>query len=198
MRGLTFGANVLRYWLPAAVAATILAGLVYLVVQQEMRLSANDVQVQMAEDAAAALASGASVETVVPQQTVDVGRSLAPFVMVFDAGGRLVASSGRLNGQPPVLPSGVLDYVRQRGEDRITWQPQPGVRLATVVTRVEGGGDGFVVAARSLREVERRIDELLPLVAVVWLAALGATFVIALVMAGVGVVRVAPTATGAR
>ena len=175
--------RVLRYWLPGVVAATILAGLVYVAMQQTLRLGANDPQIQMAEDTAAALASGAEARTLVPTQTVDIGRSLAPFLIVFDREGQVVASSAALAGATPPLPAGVLDSTRQRGENRLTWQPRPGVRIASVITAVNGGAGGYVLAGRSLREVESRIDLLSLQVGLAWLAVIGATLVVAVVVA---------------
>ncbi len=46
------------------------------------------------------------------------------------------------------------------GEDRITWQPEPGIRSAVVVVHYTGATPGYVMAGRSLREVEWRIDRL--------------------------------------
>ena len=54
--------NILRYWLPLAAVTTLLCGLIYLAVQQSLRWGANDPQIQMAEDAAAALAAGGHAE----------------------------------------------------------------------------------------------------------------------------------------
>ncbi len=189
--GLPFLLTVLRYWLAPAAAATLLAGMIYVVAQQSMRLSANDVGVQLAEDAAVALEAGGTPSALVGSP-VDVGKSLAPFTIIYDDGGQVAASSAQLDGATPVLPPGVLDNVRQRGESRITWQPQPGVRLATVVTRVGGATPGFVAAGHSLREVERRIDELGLLVGVAWLATLGVTLVVAALAAALGLVRGGP------
>ncbi len=148
--------NVLRNWLPLGAAITLLSGLVYLAVQQDLRQGANDPQIQMAEDAAQALAQGATVEAVVPAGQVDAARSLAPFVVVFDAQKQPVAASGQLHGQIPVVPDGVLDYARLHGQNRVSWQPEPGVRLAAVVVSYQGTKPGFVLAARSLRDVEIR------------------------------------------
>jgi hypothetical protein len=47
----------LKFWLPLAAAVTMLSGLVYIAVQQNMRIGANDPQIQLAEDAARALAA---------------------------------------------------------------------------------------------------------------------------------------------
>src|SRR6266536_2297586 len=56
--------------------------------------------------------------------------------------------------------AGIFDYVKQNGEDRLTWQPQTGIRSAIVVTQFKGTTSGFVLAGRSLREVGKREDSL--------------------------------------
>jgi hypothetical protein len=83
-----------------------------------------------------------------------------------------------LNGQSPHLPDGVLDYVRRHGEDRITWQPEPGVRIATVVTRYSSARSGFVLVGRSMREVEKRIDQITLFCAVTWLLTVGLALIL--------------------
>jgi hypothetical protein len=148
--------NVLRHWLPVAATVVVLSGLVYAAVQQALRQGANDPQIQMAHDAADALARGSAARDVIPSASVDVARSLAPFVIVFDDAGRAVASSGLLHGRVPVPPGGVLASSRAGEDHRVTWQPEPGVRVAAVVVRCEGASPGFVVAGRSLLEFERR------------------------------------------
>lgn len=70
-------------WVPLAFIITVAAGLVYLAVQQDERSSANDPQIQMAQDAAYNLQSGASVNSVVPGNQVDPSHSLAPFLIVL-------------------------------------------------------------------------------------------------------------------
>jgi len=170
--------EVLKHWMPIAAVATILSALVYAAVQQDLRLSANDPQIQMAEDAAVQLARGMPPATVIPDGPVDIGRSLAPFLVVYNDQGAPVASSGKLQGQIPDLPTGVLDYVRTSGEDRITWQPVPEVRLASVVVHYQGVQSGFVLAARSLREIEKREDEVELEAGLAWLACLAASLVL--------------------
>jgi len=164
-------------WLPLACVVTALAGLVYLSVQQTLRLSANDPQIQLAEDAGAALATGQPPQSVLPGAPVDLATSLRPFVIVLRDSGELVASSATLHGQSPVIPAGVLAYVREHGEERVTWQPEVGVRSAAVVVRYAGPQPGFVLAGRSLREVEYREQQMLQLVAVAWVATLLIGFV---------------------
>lgn len=152
-------ANILRQWLPLAAAGVLVCGVIYVVAQQGLRIGANDPQIQMAQDGAAALAAGATPASLMGQGPVEMSQSLAPFVIVFDDSGMPLASSARLHGRMAALPGGLLDYVRQHGEDRVTWQPESGVRLATVIVPVPGGPGGFVLAGRSLLEVEKRIDQ---------------------------------------
>ena len=148
--------NIFRYWLPLAAVIVALSGLVYLAVQQALRTGANDPQIQMAEDAAAALAQGGAPDALVGKSTIDVASSLAPFMIVYDDAGNALVFSGQLHGQPPALPSGVLEAARANGQDRISWMPEAGVRIAAVIEPVSGGQGGFVLAGRSLREVEKR------------------------------------------
>lgn len=145
---------------------TVMFVTMYAVVQQDERQSANDPQIQIAEDAAASLDAGGAFQSVILPARVNIARSLAVFTAVFDATGTPVGSSGYLNGEMPTLPSGVFDYVRSHGEDRFTWQPEKGVRDAVVVTKYSGG---FVMVGRSLREVEKRESALLAEVFVGWL-----------------------------
>jgi hypothetical protein len=72
---------------------------------------------------------------------------------------------------------GVFDYTRAHGQDRITWQPRSGVRSAAIVARYGGAHPGFVLAGRSLREVEAREDRLTLMVGIAWAATLGASLV---------------------
>jgi hypothetical protein len=167
-------------WVPLAVAITGISAVVYGAVQQDLRQGANDPQVQMAEDAAVRLDAGATPDAVLPPESVELSTSLRPFIMIFDRNGQLVASSATLNGQTPPFPPSVFDNAARTGQDRITWQPESGVRSATVV---QPWRDGFVVAGRSLRLVEERENQILLLSGFVWLMTLGATAVAAVFMA---------------
>ena len=160
-------------WFPFAVALTAVALMVYAAVQQVYRSSANDPQIQMAEDAAARLAAGAPPETVVAGEPVDMARSLAPFMIVFSDSGAPVAASVRIEGRVPALPAGVLTAARSVPEQRLTWQPRPGVRSAIVIRHYGGASPGFVLAGRSLREVEQRVARLVSIVATIWIASTG-------------------------
>jgi hypothetical protein len=168
-------------WVPVAVAVTGLAALIFGAVQQDLRQSANDPQVQMAEDAATDLDAGASPSTLVTGTPIELARSLAPYLMIFDGSGNLVASSAQLHGQQPPFPASVLSAARD-GQHRISWQPEPGVRSAVVVQPWRGG---FVVAGRSLRLVEEREERVMLLSAFMWVLTLAATAVAALLGGGV-------------
>jgi hypothetical protein len=167
--------RIFRHWLPIAALATVACLLVFLAAQQVLRMNANDPQIQMVEDAAVVLAQGAKPESVLPAATVDVGNSLAPFMIVYDAAGNALASSGQLHGKTPALPDGVFAYTHQKGEDRVTWQPEANVRIAAVVTAFSGTQSGFVLAGRSLRESESRADQIESIAGLAWLASLVVT-----------------------
>lgn len=167
-------------WLPIAVALTGLAVLVYGAVQQDLRLSANDPQIQLAEDAAARLDAGATASAVVPADAIDLATSLDTYLIVFDATGSVVRSSAKLHGTVPTVPAGVFQAVRQGGQDRITWQPDPSVRSAAVIQPWHGG---FVLAGRSLRLVEEREHQVLLLTMFMWLLTLGASAVASVIAA---------------
>jgi hypothetical protein len=150
--------NVLRTWIPLAAAIVVVIGVEYVISQQMLRLGADDLPLQLALDAASALADGSEPAAVLPPGPVEISSSLAPFGLVFDAQGILLASSGVLHGAAPTLPDGVREFARENGQDRVTWQPESGVRIAAVVVPYSGASEGTLVMGRSLKEVERRID----------------------------------------
>jgi len=166
---------ILKVWLPFAVVITVFSMLVYATVQQVYRQGANDPQIQMANDAADALNSGSSIESIVPQEKVFFAKSLAPFFLIFNSSEQPVAGSGILNNSLQTLPNGVLDYAKEHGENRVTWQPQSGVRVAVVIVPYK---DGFVLAGRNLREVEAREAQVSGFVVISWTLALIATFIV--------------------
>ena len=161
----------LSIFIGLAALSTILLGTTYAAVQQNYRQNANDPQIQIAEDAATALSDGATPASLLPSTQIDIARSLAPFIVVYDTDGTPVVTSGTLNGIAPSIPAGVFNYTRQHGEDRFTWQPQKGVRDAVVVASYKSkDSNGFVMAGRSLREVEQRESGLSIMVGLAWFA----------------------------
>ncbi|HUD02614.1 MAG TPA: hypothetical protein VMR46_01150 [Candidatus Paceibacterota bacterium] len=155
----------LLWWVYAAIAVTGICALVYGAVQQNYRQSANDPQIQMAEDAAAQIVGGTSPSLAVPAGTVDIGNSLAPWVAVYNGYGGIIGSNGSLSGEAPSLPQGVFKTY----ENRFTWQPTPSVRQAVVLVYIPApNGPLYVASGRSLREVEVRESALTLMVALAW------------------------------
>jgi hypothetical protein len=169
--------RIIAHWLPLAVVIPILCGLSYLLSQQVLRGSADDPQIQMAQDAAVAITQGASPASLTPASKVEMSQSLAPFLVFYDDQGNPLSSSAVLHGEAPSLPAGVLEYARKHGENRLTWQPEPGVRIASVTVHYAGAAPGFVLAGRSLREVELRERNISRLAGAAMLAALFFSFV---------------------
>lgn len=161
------------HWLPLAVLTVLISGMVYGVVQQDERGSANDPQIQMVTDARNALESGATPESLVPSTKLDISQSLAPYLVIYDANGQMVAASATLHGQDLVPPSGVFQSAAATPMDVITWMPEPNVRSAVVVVHYTGG---YVLAGRSLSVVEQRESELEVIVGIICLATLILTF----------------------
>ena len=168
------------FFLLAAVVATLGCLLVYAVVQQDLRQGADDPQHQLAEDAVASLAAGDAASAVVGPAKVDIAHSLEPFLIVYDASGAVLASGGQIDGLAPVVPTGVRASAIATGSDHVTWQPRPGVRIATVVLPWSGG---TVLAGRSLRRVEEITASLGALVGAGWLVLLVAIAGVSLVSA---------------
>ena len=164
------GRRALAFFLPAAVLATALCGLVYVEVQQELRSGANHPQYQLATDAAARLDAGAAPASVVDStRDVDLAASLAPFMIVFDRNRSILATDATLDGGSPAPPQGVLDAAGPSDPNLVTWQPRTAVRMATVTVAWSGG---TVVAGRSLRLVEDRETNAELIAGLVWLASL--------------------------
>ncbi len=163
--------HIIKSWLPIALLATLFSLLVYGTVQQDMRQGANDPQIEIAEDAATALAAGAKYQTNLPQE-VAIGQSLAPYAIIYDDKSVPVSGTGKLHNTLPTPPAGVFAFARAHGENRLTWQPEPTIREAIVVKYFTGTRSGFVLAGRSLRETEIRVAQLSRNVLIGWLVTL--------------------------
>jgi hypothetical protein len=181
----TFGRPALIFnALVLAGLATVLALALNTIPQQVLRLGANDPQIALADDLTVKLQQGIAATDAITPASIDIARSLTPFVIAYDDQGHPLASQARLDGAIPAPPSGVFDYVRQHGQDRLSWQPvrgtEHGVRIAAVVERVMPVGSapgGFVLAGRNMREVEAREHLVGQLATLAWLAMLGLIFV---------------------
>jgi hypothetical protein len=155
-----------------AVILAIVFGFAFSLTQQVLRQGANDPQVQIARDAAAKLAVGEDPAYFSSNVYghVDMAKSLAPFLITFDGAGKLLVANATLNGTTPLPPAGVLAYAKKHGENRITWQPAKGVRIAAVVTYYGGSREGYALSGRSLQEMEKRISGLQFMTFWAWLA----------------------------
>lgn len=169
-----------KSWLPLAFALTVVCGLIYGTVQQNYRQSANDPQIQMVEDIIDALNTGLQPGNLNSPVKLDMAKTLSPFMIVYNATGTPIVSSGYLNNQIPILPTGVFDYAKARGQHRLTWSPQPDVRVAAVIqyyqtpptAEIKDGQSGFVLAAKSLRDIEKNINQALYLALIGWIISL--------------------------
>ncbi len=162
-------------WLPLGATIFLLCGFVSLVVQQNYRSGLNDPQIQMAEDGVTALVSGKVPADIVPRSDLfDMGKSLAPWIAVYDSSGTPLESSAYLNDAPPKPPIGIFEYAEKTGRNIITWQPDAQTRIALAVFPVDNGSGYFVVAGRNMREVEAREHKLMLMTL---LAILGTWFV---------------------
>jgi len=158
--------------------ASGLALALYAIPQQVLRQGANDPQIAIADDLAAKLEQGIAPAQAIPTASIDMARSLSPFVIVYDDQGHPLASQGKLDGQMPAPPQGVFDFVRMHGQDRLSWQPvlgkERGVRIAAVVEEFHSGNaSGFVLAGRNMREVEARESQVSQMAGATWIGMLG-------------------------
>lgn len=162
--------NILKLWLPLAVISTLSIMFIYLAVWQDLRLSANDPQIQISEDASNYFKNGGQIND--PPNKIEISQSLSAYFMVFDSKKKLMASSAVLHGKPAIVPSGIFDYAKNKGQNRFTWQPESGVRMAAVLTYFKGKNEGYVLSGRSLREIEKRIDTLTRVTFGIWILSL--------------------------
>lgn len=164
--------KILKKWVLYVLCLTMSAGTIYVVAQQMLRLGGNSPQIQISEDVANNLNAGINIDSYIAHGIVDISRSLDTFLVVYNNDNTNTYSSGNLNGQPIVVPEGVLNYAKENGQNRVTWQPEKGVRIAIVVTKYN---NGTVLVGRSLREVEKNIDMVGKLVGLSYILGLATT-----------------------
>ena len=128
----------------------------YIVMQQTIRRAANQPQQQMADDAVRKYTTYDRVSSTCSPSCTDLGTSLQPFTIAYDENLRIINSDAILNNAIPTPPPGVFENARRFGSNTLTWQPQPGVRLAIVVRHFTGAhNSGFVLVGRSLATAEQ-------------------------------------------
>ena len=151
--------------LSAMAIITIIIGLIYCAVQQNYRSSANDPQVQIAQELRSDLQKGKLMPF---DDSVEMQTSLSVFEEACDKNGNPLLSTGYLNGKVPRLPKGVFEYAKANGEHWLTWQPQENVRMATGIVRVDVGPIAYLVVGRSLSEVEKRVSAMGKMIFMGW------------------------------
>jgi hypothetical protein len=152
-------------WIGAALILTLLYALFYLTIQQTLRLAANEPQTSMAKDVAADLRTGKKPDNLVSGY-IDMSTNMAPFIIIYDQFGKVVAGSGYLDNSIPQVPVGVLAASKGGSTNDVTWQPKQNVRIASVSAK---GGDYYVLGGRSLTITEKQIGRVTRLVAAAWL-----------------------------
>lgn len=169
--------HALSIWMLLVIGLSCVLGIVYWVVQQDMRVGANALQAQIAEDTVTRL--NTHKQLTFSQESIDIAKSLSPFIITFDLNGNVRSSEAVLDGKTPIVPPGVFAYTKTFGEDRLTWQPKDDVRIAAVIVPYN---NGFVLAGRNLREVEKQEDQLMRQIVLGWTATVGITFVASLIL----------------
>ena len=178
-----FDRQCLRIWLVAVVIGGGLTVFAYTAVQQSLRLGLNDPQWQIAEDAAAKLAAGATPASVMPNETIDEATSLVPFATIVDQHINVLASSGKIGDAIPLPPASAFPDAQKRGDNWFTWQHDNNtVRDATVIVPYQGAHSGYVLVARSMRNVENTIGHITILAALTLLGVLIAPTIVLLVV----------------
>lgn len=168
----------LKRWIPFVILATIFSGLAYLMVQQIYRQSANDPLIEITENYAGFLEAGTPVPDTTNAPKADLRKSLSTYIAFFDDKAVLTGSTMILGDQSPVPPAGVFETARAKGEVRFTWQPEKGVQSAVVLRHYNGEKPGFVLAGRSLREIEIRESQALSASIGAWVLSLALTLAV--------------------
>ncbi len=146
------------YAAPLVLIATLVLGVSYVNDQQTLRQLAYEPQNYVTADTALRLAAAGAIPESGFSSAVPIEQDPAVYLTFYNASGTPVAGTGILNGQPPVLPAGVLATAKTKGIDRLTWEPAKGVRQAIVVMPA---ADGWVMSGRSLAFTEAQEQQLL-------------------------------------
>jgi hypothetical protein len=159
----------------AFIIITSICGLVYATAQQSLRQGANDPQIEYAEDGARSIKAGQSASF--GPDKIDLNKTLGVFLAVYDKDYKVIDSNAILDGALPQPPMGVFETAQGKGQYRVTWQPKKEIRLALVIVPVGNDAGQFVVAGRSLREVEKRENWTFQMAAAVWVILILVSFV---------------------
>ncbi|HEY8753582.1 MAG TPA: hypothetical protein VIM40_08050 [Arthrobacter sp.] len=138
----------------------------YVAFQQSGRMAANTAPAAAADAEVQLLGS-----TPAPSDPALPRAELTPdtgvFVIVYGPDNNPETGTAVLHGALPTVPSGVLDAARSTGSDVVTWQPEPGLRMAIVARSSEEGK--VVVAGQSLTPIEATNGRILVYLGLGWL-----------------------------
>jgi hypothetical protein len=170
-----------RRFLGLSIILTFIFWLPFVLFQQSMRQSANDPQIQIAQDSAVVLAKGEEPPflKIDVYGKIDVAKSLAPFLTTYDGEGVPLVSTGFLEGKMLTPPKGVFEYAKKHGSNTVTLQPRKDVRIAATIVYYGGSREGFALSGRSLSAVESRIQTNMNFVAIGWFGSLFIVLIVA-------------------
>ncbi|HUC89955.1 MAG TPA: hypothetical protein VMR45_04080 [Patescibacteria group bacterium] len=152
-------------WGTITLGVTFIFAAFYVTVQQSLRRSANDPQISMVQNAAAKLDAGGKPAAILAGK-IDVSYDMAPFIIIYDINGNVVAGNGYLDGSIPHIPIGVLNHAKINKVHTVTWQPDSGIRIASATTKSQ---NYYVVSGRSLATTDSNIDSMGLYAASAWL-----------------------------
>ncbi len=150
-----------RHYLLSAIILTGLFSTMYVLVQQQGRMLANDTPTLLATQVAKQLDAGLGLASVNMGAT-DLANNPVPFVIVYDKQGKAVGGSGYLDKKLAVAPKSMLQHAKTNRNNIVTWQPKAGVRIASVTVAAK---DYYVLGGQSLKSTEDHATQLLKLTA---------------------------------
>ena len=156
-----------------AALVSIILLTIYATVQQSYRTGLNDPQMQIAGDLRLQIEKGGSIESYFRNDTIDIRRSLSPFIVLYDNTGKPIRYDALLDGKPPQVPADIFFEVRQEGEYDVSWQPRDGVRMAMVIVKTNSKPTQFIAVGRSMAVVENRTANVMMTILMAWTVSMG-------------------------
>lgn len=150
-----------RHYFLSAVILGVVFTTMYVLVQQQGRMQANDTPTMLANQVAKQLDAGLGLNSVNMGAT-DLGNNPIPFVIIYDKTGKPVGGSGYLDKKLAVAPKDVLLHAASGHPNAVTWQPKDDVRVASVTVAAK---DYYVLGGQSLKPTEDHAAHLLKLTA---------------------------------
>ena len=173
-----------RKLLLSLIGLILLYGVTYLFNNQKERNQADIAPEHLAMATKAKLEKGiAPADAIKDRKIIDLASSDSLFIVIYDAAGVCHNSTAKIHGVDPLIPLGALTVSREKRENKITWQPEAGIRAAIVILPwTLNGLDGYVVAGKSLRRTDLRIAARKQRTLISFLATIVVLFVVLFVM----------------